>query len=67
MVHSRTFNKTPIESLIELFNKDLDKMRKEYLEDPSMRVLREISLIEDVVYQLEQKLDYEKQYHKRKA
>ena len=67
MVHSRTFNKTPIESLIELFNKDLDKMRKEYLEGPSMRVLREISLIEDVVYQLEQKLDYEKQYHKDKA
>lgn len=58
---------SPIESLIQLFNKDLDKMRKEYLENRSMRVLREISLIEDVVYQLERKLDYEKQYHKDKA
>lgn len=58
---------SPIESLIQLFNKDLDKMRKEYLENRSMRVLRDISLIEDVVYQLEQKLDYEKQYHKHKA
>lgn len=63
----KSYDKTPIESLIELFNKDIDKKRKEYLETPSMRVLREISLIEDVVYQLERKLDYEKQYHKHKA
>jgi hypothetical protein len=56
---------SPIESLIDLFNKDIDKKRKEYLDNPSMRVLREISLIEDVVYQLERKLDYEKEYHKK--
>jgi hypothetical protein len=63
----KTETKTPIESLIDLFNKDIDKKRKEYLDNPSMRVLRELSLIEDVVYQLERKLDYEKQYHKQKT
>jgi len=56
---------SPIQSLIVLFNKDVDKLRKEYLNNPTMRLLREISLMEDVVYQLEQKLEYEKQYHKR--
>jgi hypothetical protein len=57
---------SPIEQLLELFNKDLDKLRKEYLETKSMRALRELSLIEDVIYQLKQKLDYEKEYHLKK-
>jgi hypothetical protein len=57
---------SPIEQLLELFNKDVDKLRKEYLETKSMRALRELSLIEDVIYQLERKLPYEKEYHKRK-
>jgi hypothetical protein len=57
---------TPIEQLLELFNKDVDKLRKEYVETKSMRALRELSLMEDVIYQLERKLPYEKEYHKCK-